>query len=266
MIRRLFSLLLCTQVLVSCSDARAPLSIAFVPVFDGQTLACGNAADTVQLTDLRFYVSDLQLVTADGELVDMPLEADTLWQQADLAFLDFENGEGHCDNGTSNVNSFLRGYARKQDYVGLRFTVGVPFDRNHADPLLASAPLGEGAMHWHWRAGYKFLRAGIQIADDGFWLHLGSTGCKGTVQEISGCSSPNRVRVKLNDFVPGKDVVEVDLAALVAQSQLEDGIATDCSSGPAESSCVAPFAALGLDHETGKAYSSQQVFRKQVQY
>ncbi len=266
MIRRLVSLLLCTQVLLSCSDAKAPLNIAFVPVFGGQQLTCDNPGDVVQLTDLRFYVSEVQLLTADGELVDMLLEADTLWQQTDLAFLDFENGLGHCDNGTSNVNSFLRGYAREQDYVGLRFTVGVPFERNHADPLLATAPLGEGAMHWHWRAGYKFLRAGIQTADDGFWLHLGSTGCKGTVQEISGCNSPNRVRVELNDFVPGKDVVEVDLAALVAHVQLEDGIGTDCSSGPAETSCVAPFAALGLDHETGKASSSQQVFRQQVQF
>ena len=266
MIRRLFLLLLCTLVPVSCSDARAPLNIAFVPVFDGQILACGNTAGTAHLTDLRFYVSDLQLVTADGDLVDMALEADTHWQQTDLAFLDFENAEGYCDNGTANVNTFLRGNAPKQDYVGLRFTVGVPFDRNHADPLLASAPLGEGAMHWHWRAGYKFLRAGIRTADDGFWLHLGSTGCKGTVQKISGCGSPNRVQVELNDFVPGKDVVEVNLGALVAQSQLEDGAATDCSSGPAEISCVGAFAALGLDHETGKASSHQQVFRKQVQY
>lgn len=266
MIRRLFLMLLCAPALLSCSDARAPLSIAFLPAFDGQQLACGDSGDAVQLTDLRFYVSDIRLVTADGELVDMPLETDSLWQQTDLAFLDFETGEGHCDNGTSNVNSFLRGYAREQNYVGLRFTVGVPFERNHADPLLATAPLGDGAMHWHWRAGYKFLRAGVRTADDGFWLHLGSTGCKGTVQEITGCSSPNRVHVELNDFVPGRDVVEVDLAALVAHVSLDDGIATDCSSGPAETTCVAPFVALGLDHKTGKASSSQQVFRKQVPY
>jgi len=266
MIRRLFSLLLCTQALLSCSEARTPLNIAFVPVFNGQALACGNAADIVQLTDLRFYVSDLQLVTADGGSVDITLEADGLWQQTDLALLDFEDGQGHCDNGTIEVNSFLRGYARGRDFTGLRFTIGVPFERNHADPLLATAPLGEGAMHWHWRAGYKFLRAGIRTADDSFWLHLGSTSCKGTVQHVSGCSSPNRVRVELNDFIPGKDVVEVNLAALVVQSRLEDGIATDCSSGPAETSCVAPFAALGLKHETGEATSSQQVFRKQVQY
>ena len=261
MIRRL---LLLAPLLASCSDPQAPLRIAFAPVFDGKTLVCGDSADVVQLTDLRFYVSDIKLVAASGEVVDMQLDADGIWQQTDLAFLDMENGEGYCDNGTANLNSSLRGQAPQQDYVGLQFTVGVPFERNHADPLLAAAPLGEGAMHWHWRAGYKFLRAGVRTADDGFWLHLGSTGCKGTVQDITSCRSPNRVNVELLDFIPGEEIVAVDLTALVARSELEDGIATDCSSGPAESSCPAPFASLGLDHNTGTPTRSQRLFRKLV--
>jgi uncharacterized repeat protein (TIGR04052 family) len=266
MTRRLVSLLICTVLIVACSGAKSPLRITFSPVFDGQKLTCGDPDAGVQLTDLRFYVSDIELLTASGEAVNLQLEEDGLWQQADLAFLDMEDGQGSCDNGTSDMNASLRGVAPQQPYVGLRFTVGVPFDRNHSDPLSAGAPLGEGAMHWHWRAGYKFLRAGVRTADDGFWLHLGSTGCKGTVQDISGCSSPNRVHVELADFVAGEDVVEIDLAALVAESELQDGVATDCSSGPAESNCQGPFALLGLKHATGSSAQSQRVFRTQIRH
>jgi uncharacterized repeat protein (TIGR04052 family) len=264
MIQRLFSLSLCVVVLASCSGAKSPLRIDFTPVFGEQNLACGDPALPVQLTDLRFYITDIELLTPNGDVVVMQLDEDQIWQQADLAFLDMENGQGYCDNGTGDMNASLRGRVPDREYVGLRFTVGVPFNRNHTNPLTASAPLGEGAMHWHWRAGYKFLRAGIRTADDGFWLHLGSTGCKGTVQKISGCSSPNRVSVELSDFVPGQDIVEVNLAALVANAELEDGVATDCSSGPAESSCVAPFTSLGLEHSEGSSRPSQRVFRKQV--
>ena len=264
MIQRLFSLLLSTVLLVSCSGAKTPLRITFAPVFGGQQLACGDTGGIVQLTDLRFYISDIELLTASGEAIEMQLDEDGIWQQANLAFLDMEDGRGLCDNGTSDMNASLRGAVPNREYVGLRFTIGVPFERNHLDPLSASAPLGEGAMHWHWRAGYKFLRAGIRTVDDGFWLHLGSTGCKGTVQNITGCSSPNRVQVELMNFVPGEDIVEVDLAALVGDAELEDGVATDCSSGPAESSCAAPFASLGLDHAAGTSVHSQRVFRRRV--
>jgi hypothetical protein len=119
-------------------------------------------------------------------------------------------------------------------------------------------------MHWHWRAGYKFLRAGIRTADDGFWIHLGSTGCEGTVRDITGCRFPNRVDILLPEFLPGEDTVVVDLAALLVETDLLDAEATDCSSGPAEQSCKAPFRALGLDFETGSAPDTQDVFRRRA--
>jgi hypothetical protein len=116
-------------------------------------------------------------------------------------------------------------------------------------------------MHWHWRAGYKFLRTGISTADDGFWLHLGSTGCEGTVRNITACNSENRVHVVLTNFVLGRDAVVVDLAALTSGTNLDDALATDCSSGPAEAACAAPFLALGLDFPTGESAFEQKLFR-----
>lgn len=260
-LRRLLTGLLAIFV-AGCGESPARVVIPFVPVFGAERAECAHTAGGVQLSDLRLYVSDIKLVTRGGDLVDVRLDAIGPWQQSDLALLDFEDGSGACENGTAETNTALRGFAKPDDYHGLQFTVGVPFDRNHADPLQAEAPLGDAAMHWHWRAGYKFMRAGIRTTDDGFWIHLGSTGCEGTVQNISACRFPNRVTVRLEDFDPGVDAVEIDLESLVASTRLDDGEGTDCSSSPAESSCNAPFRALGIAGATDSVAPTQRVFRR----
>jgi len=80
------------------------------------------------------------------------------------------------------------------------------------------------------------------------------------LEHITGCRFPNRILVELPDFVPGENGVQIDLAALVAGIDLDDGKANDCSSGPAEASCNAPFAALGIDFDTGEQSGLQSVF------
>ncbi|MEJ2128323.1 MAG: metallo-mystery pair system four-Cys motif protein [Woeseiaceae bacterium] len=199
-----------------------------------------------------------------GRPVPVTLVPDGAWQQTDLALLDFETGADSCANGTVAVNTTLRVRVPERQLRGLQFTLGVPFDRNHADPLTAVAPLDDAAMHWHWRSGYKFLRAGVRSADDGFWIHVGSTACKGTVQNITGCDRPNRVTVSLPDFVPGFDTVVIDLSELLAETNLADGVRSDCSSGPAEDSCAAPFDALGIEFGSGNDIGQQQVFKRRA--
>jgi uncharacterized repeat protein (TIGR04052 family) len=177
-----------------------------------------------------------------------------------VALIDLETGEAACINGTPEMFEHVVGVVRAGEYRGLRFTVGVPFSLNHANPLTAGPPLDDADMHWHWRSGYKFLRAGIRTVDDGFWIHVGSTGCEGTVGHVTGCRSPNRIQVELPEFSPGKSIVAIDLAALAAGINLEDGEPGDCSSGPAETSCVDAFGALGINHATGVQEGSQSVF------
>ena len=257
----LISLLL---ALSACSRRPIELVVPFEAIYGGDVIRCDSADSGPRLTDLRFYVASVRAIRDDGVTVEILLHPDNEWQQADLALLDFEDGTGACDNGTPATNTVLRGTLPAGEYRGLLFTIGVPFDLNHGDPLLAAAPLDDTAMHWHWRAGYKFMRAGVRTADDGFWIHLGSTACEGTVRHITGCRFPNRVNVLLPEFLPGKDSVVVDLAALLKETDLLDAEATDCSSGPAERSCEAPFRALGLDVVNGSALDSQDVFRRRA--
>lgn len=261
--QRLVMMLLAAILCVACSEPTLDVRIPFEVKFSGESISCDEQGD-IMLTDLRFYVSEIQLTNSVGANHDLKLDSDGLWQQSNLALLDLENGRGECTNGTSDTNAILRGTVAQDEYRALRFTLGVPFENNHGDPLLAAAPLDDAAMHWHWRGGYKFLRAGIRDRDDSFWLHLGSTGCEGTIQNITGCNAPNRVSVELRDFVPGRDVVVLDLAELIASGSLDDSVATDCSSGPAEKHCADAFAALGIDHASGSSVGKQRVFTRRV--
>lgn len=251
--------ILACHATAGCGPATEPVTLSFSAVYGDAPIACTQPAGPVEMTDLRFYVSEAMLIGSNGTPVAIEFIEDDRWQTAGIALIDLEDGAGSCANGTVAENAQIAGRVPRGDYAGLGFTIGVPFDRNHSDPLTAPAPLDDAAMHWHWRAGYKFFRAGVRSAGDGYWIHLGSAGCEGTVQHITGCRLPNRARVTLADFTPG-DVIHVDLAPLAGD--LGDGAPADCSSGPAETACETGFAALGLEFGSDAATATQRVFRR----
>ena len=235
-----------------CSEPRIPVSIPFEASFNGSPVHCDS--DGVALNDLRLYVSGVSAEMADGRRQALPLVEDSSWQNTSVAMIDLENGAGACNDGTPERNDTLRVFWPRGDVKRLSLTIGVPFEHNHADPLQAAAPLDDSAMHWHWRSGYKFLRAGVETADDGFWLHLGSTGCKGTTGNITECTQPNRVTIELEGFVAGRSAAVVHLDELFYAVDLGDGAPGDCSSGPLETSCETVFANLGLGETTARPW------------
>ncbi len=255
--QRLFLLCLSLQF-AACAEPPLGVKIPFAAVWGEQSISCSD--EEFALTDLRFFVSEVALVDSEGRSHPVTLDEQYQWQQADLALVDLEDGKGACQNGSRDVYSYLVGSVPPGIYRGLRFEVGVPFERNHANRVTAAAPLDVAEMYWH--SGYKFMRAGLRSPTDSFWIHLGSTGCQGTNRDITGCTFPNRVSVELPDFVPRQHTIAVDLKALAGAS-LQDGAASDCSSGPAESSCVSPFMALGINFDTGEIVGPQRIFSLQ---
>jgi uncharacterized repeat protein (TIGR04052 family) len=233
--------------------------LKFDATWPGQAIQCDSAA--ISLTDLRFFVSDIVLTDSSGFEHELLLEPDGHWQRQGIALIDIENAAGNCLNGTQDINQSINGLIEDADFVSLQFTLGVPFALNHSNPLLAEPPLDDSAMHWHWRSGYKFLRAGVSTSTDSFWLHLGSTGCEGTVNEISGCLFPNRTIINFPTFSHDVDRIVVDLAELFRNVNLSNGNRTNCSSSPAESSCAVPFDALGLKFGEDEGRSVQRVFQ-----
>lgn len=233
-------------------------TVRFAARFGSEPFACGRTyagvgttSSTVTPLDLRLYVSDVVLIAEGGAQVPLTL-TDGPFQKDGLALLDFEDATGRCITGTGATHTTLEGTAPDQHYQGLRFTIGVPFAKNHGDASTAAAPLDETAMFWSWQSGYKFLRLELATRGQprGFLLHLGSTGCDGTEQGgVTTCAAPNRVSVALDAFDPSTKQVVLDVAALLAASDVDSNTPMTppgCMSGPTDPECPAMFGKLGL--------------------
>lgn len=138
-------------------------------------------------------------------------------------------------------------------YSAIRFTVGVPFDLNHANPLTAKAPLDRGELFWSWQLGYKFLRVDLADGDREWSFHLGSTGCVSASSvrpPAAPCAQPNRLRVQLEGFDPTRAPVRVQLHELIEAMRAAQHVS--CTGGYASTpACAAPYERTGLDALTG---------------
>jgi uncharacterized repeat protein (TIGR04052 family) len=157
-------------------------------------------------------------------------------------------------------------------YRGLRFTLGVPFDLNHADATIAPSPLNLTSLFWNWQAGYKFLRIDLATtgrpqdikAGDmprfgdragsnrlGFAIHLGSTMCAadGPTRPPGTCANPNRPTVEFQAFDPDKDVVIADLKSVLEGVDVDVNQAetpAGCMSTPTDGDCNPLMRNFGL--------------------
>jgi uncharacterized repeat protein (TIGR04052 family) len=244
-------------IVVGCAPEHYPVDIGFEVRLHGEPISCAAGINGVRLTDLRFYVSEVRLRDTEGEWQALTMAVDDTWQLDGVALIDLEDGQGACLNGTSAMNALLRGSLPAAPGTGLVFTIGVPRSLNHMNPLSAAAPLSYTIMHWHWASGYKFIRAGVETEDDGYFLHLGSNRCEGTIGDIKGCIGDNRPVVELDQFRPySNTVVVLDIGVLFAGVDLEDGTDGRCMSGPSNPQCEPPFRALGIDFPSGTSVSS----------
>ena len=250
------------------TDASQPddtlVEIHFRALAGGQDVTCtgmyaglGSSASTLNVADLRLFVHDLRLIDDSGAETPIALEADDSFQSDSVALLDFEDGTGNCqDNGTRDMHEVIRGHVEPGNYTGLAFTVGLPDADNHADPTLAKAPLDVMSMHWSWNDGYRFLRLDAFTDAGDFNVHLGSTQCTASDSGDVTCNQANRPEVRLSQFDPEQDEVVLDLAALLADSDLS--LAPGCIAGATDDVCAPVMQHLGIDPGTGEADPTQQ--------
>ena len=175
-----------------------------------------------------------------------------------MTLIDLENGTGSCaEEGTAGTNASVRGTVPHGKYIGVRYTIGVPFELNHTDAPAAPAPLNSAAMAWSWQGGRKFTK--IEVTDPGgatgtwsaktFFVHLGSAGCTGnpaTGQTVE-CRYANRSSVRLKRFDSSKQQIAVDLKALLAGNDItaNRADAPGCMSGPTDPECAGVFGSFG---------------------
>lgn len=240
-----------------------PIEIQFEARVGDEPFGCGQryeglgtTSSTGEPMDGRFYVSDIHFVNDDESERFVTLEQDGEWQLDDVALLDFEDGTGRCSaEGTAATNTSIRGTVESGHAARIHFTVGVPFALNHGDATTAPAPLDETPLFWSWNFGYKFIKVELATTGqpDGFFLHLGSTGCEGDgAGNVSACSEPNRVDAEIplaNGFDPARNVVVLDVAKLLSDSDVDVNTpetAPGCMSFPGDPECPPIFAHLGL--------------------
>jgi len=247
-----------------------PTSVAFEVQVNHQSFACGHtyadvgarAAD-FSITDARFYVSNIELLEPSGKSHPLVLD-ENAFQSQGLALIDAEDGCG--PDGTPETHTTVTGFAPALAYERVRFTLGVPKERNFIDLASATPPLDVTSMFWVWQSGYKFLKVdGASPAVDGginpFFVHLGSSGCPGenpSAPPTADCSSPNRVTYELAGFSPSIHKVIADVGELLAASDVStntEGTPPGCMSVASDPECVTLFPRLGVD-----APSEQHLF------
>lgn len=243
----------------------------------------GSTDQTADLRDLRFYVTDVELIGKNGKSVPLKLSGKAPFtlksSKGDVTLIDLENGKVACaEEGTSAMNSHLRGTVPAGKYVGAKWMVAVPPKLSHSDVVGAKAPLNLTAMAWSWQYGRKFVK--IELTDPAgpggswpentFFVHVGSNGCTGNPasgQKVK-CTTPNEAKVKLADFNPDRQKVAVDLRRLFAGNDVSAnaGNAPGCMSEQTDPECGGIFGALGIDWKpdgtgTGLPSGKQTVFR-----
>lgn len=269
------------------SAASQPVSINFAAEINGKPFVCGHSYPGVGTTqskltpsDWRLYISEVALLQADGQVVPVALTQDGIWQVDNIALLDFEDASGPCRNGTPAMNTSVRGQVPAGRYTGVRFTLGIPFERNHGDPTVSPAPLNSTAMFWNWQGGYKFLKfdttssgitpespaaASPQGAVTRYSVHLGSTACAAASRTSapSACQHPNRVTVEFRNVDLAKRTIVADIGRVLAGANVDVNApktSPGCMSFPGDADCPPVMGALGLAYDGQAAPGAQQLF------
>lgn len=273
------------------------VAIQFAAQANGADVKCGTVntitnlgltKKTAELQDLRFYISEINLINDKGVAVPVSLTKN-INQNYGVALLDFEDATGACAaEGDSPTYTTITGKVNEGNYTGVQFLLGVPdtgldsagktIALSHSDVMAMEEPLNIMALGWSWQAGRKFVK--IELNPDGkvldqkdttdtsddtlgksWFVHLGATGCtdaKGTAALYS-CTNPNTTTIKLNSFDYAKQKLVLDLSGLLANSDisLNQNGAGGCMSGTTDKECSAIFDALGIELATGKTSTSK---------
>ena len=263
-VRTLGVVALIALVALGCDPPRRQVQLELEAVDAvGERVRCGHPVAFgegrwLELGALRFYLHDLALQREQGDWV-RPEFLDTPHTGQGVALIDLydDRCEANRSPGRSRAVTLLVP-GRPERYRAVRFTLGVPEQLNHLDPMRAPPHLADTSMHWGWQAGYRFLRLDGKLKGQRrYAVHLGSAGCEGEIGQVTRCAYPNRFEVEIQGevFGPGhvRETVLLDLAALLGGAEPERG----CMSDPQERECEAIFKAL-----RGEASeSSESVFR-----
>lgn len=266
------SIVLLALALVACGDDDAtstrPFALRFAAVNDGLTTLGPDADVTATITDLRFYVSNVVGVDADGGEHAVTLDTNEFQYGDRLTLIDLTSDTS--GEGTARTNDVVSGRIAGE-IRHFSFDVGVPQDVMReviANDTAEGAPSPMNEMYWSWASGYRHfvMNLGLSTATEqgeGF-IHLGSRDCgsggQKALSDRDQCTFVNTPHVEI-DVDDASTTVSVELARIFSGLSLRDSdgvLAASCHSGP-QGDCVPVFSTFGLDIETGTADAATNV-------
>lgn len=193
--------------------------------YQNKTLSCGSSqlsqTEDWQIETLRFFVSKMAL-RRGGEWHEIQFHPND-WQHENVALVSLVVPD--CQSAQINHSLSFVSPIDWQDAEAIRFSMGVPFERNHLNPLTQPSPLNLPAMFWSWQLGHKFIRLDMgqpQPREGGWSFHLGSIGCQSASRMRAPqlpCEQANLYQFELG--APNSNQLQLNL------DQLLGGIALD---------------------------------------
>lgn len=249
------TLLLSVTLLSGCFEQTSPQKVLFKPVYENMRLNCESSFNTKneqqikngelkkwQYQQLQFYIHGVEVNTRINGWQPWGMTSNSN-QASNVALL----GETCNENKEeSNWQLELVPLDFSADITDIRFSIGVPFELNHLNPLTQPSPINDSSMFWGWRGGHKFMRIELGAQDDDWLFHLGSTGCKALSPvraPKNECLHPNRVIVSL-PFTERTSAIKFDLAVLLNHIVLTRD--NSCQSAVDEESCKVLFKNLDM--------------------
>jgi uncharacterized repeat protein (TIGR04052 family) len=275
-------------------------SLVFSAVLAGSDVACGadipgvgpDGRHSVGVSDLRFYVSNLRFLDANGEEVEVTLDDNEFQLNSaagSVALIDLTgNSGGSCEasaiafaEGTARTNAVITGKTFPSQVTSIAFDIGVPqslMKEVIANNTLEGAPTPLNEMYWSWASGYRHFVFNFAVTDEaaesgGGYLHIGSRNCGPddglALADRENCEFVNTPQFAA-DFNLASDKVQLDLTALVASVDLVapiydpmtfevigEGVGAECHSSPMQEDCASVFGVFGLSMDTGAADASK---------
>lgn len=225
----------------SCSRLNDAESINIEIWHGGNPLDC-NAFESRQkvwsIQQLAFFISNVKL-SSETTFYEPELDS-TPWQTDNVVLikpnLDDCATKSEAESITEQNDPAASEALKTNDHLQfllpinldsseqLSFTLAVPFELNHKNPLLQPSPLNLPSMFWSWRSGHKFFRLDLQGPDKSWVFHLGSVGCTAASamrSPQSECVQPNRVDFHLDKKHNGATLI-MHLDRLIANTSMQN--------------------------------------------
>ncbi|MGB1261964.1 MAG: MbnP family copper-binding protein [Cognaticolwellia sp.] len=229
------------------------------------TFNTDNNKDAWFIEQVQFFISDIEFQSEDSVWQGAKL-VKTPFQTHDTALLGTNCREVEQKKHAANAGNWQVEFDSDVVIAGskrMRFTLGVPFERNHLNPISQESPLNIPSMFWVWQTGHKFIRLEMASKNAQWLFHLGSTGCKSASVMRSPqqpCRYPNTFTFELpiTKTIDNNLTLTLDLAQLLAKVELSP--LTNCQSEQDITSCQQLFSNLLLNKQNTDKTNNNPIF------